>query len=1269
MSNKTFNMSTEQVECTAPLPHRDLLLSPSPESHYSISSLSPSPNSNSCISNLSDREGDSSPDINMLESLSDSSHMDNLYDATIPQAIAFCDEDVNLNQTFIATPLNGNVNFWNENLSLISYHENGSENNQTFSKSSVDGSDSAVMSPDSAGRESQLASCETSRRGSTENDCSSLSSGEMVMRSNSFCLDDQSHLVVSSLDESSIAQVAGCSTLPAESYLLSNTLPDVCENFKERVLKEEIGHPCLGKTFIQAESPTTEENNNSTSNLLIALPDENEGVFFMTFVCEQSPDSEEEAQSPGAEAEMVTLLAQFAPGQGKAVVSTLSATQDIDKYIQTSTPIQTIGSTKPNLPSLSESPCTEQAVTPGLPPGKQKQVSGTILQPLVAGLHLASKIKKREIKKFPKSDFSKIKSKVVTRNMHQMSGAGNASQHQLSQVNINKPAESHRGAATRASPAKERSRAAGVSTTAKLSNDATRQVNSGASNLGATGMRSTGHCAVDGQDKSVVSQPCQLASVNTHAVAVECSNACSKTEHAAASQLADTASEHAGNETFCFSSLEKSPDESGKPTPNKGASKKIEVRSGSALGQDNPPVLKSRPRCLSESLSSASLLTRAQRTTPRFSTSLTIPKADKQLGKTKPGTLKCSSQNKQAVQSESTNRDAENAKRGVKRISLVVESSKSTGAPLNDSKSRFREGPSPRQVRRAPLFQPPAANPRQATLSVRQRQGTVGRDECKTSKGAETVLQKQKSNTGGQRIQTTGGSFLGTASSASNKPQLYRCQTPQTPTRSSLMGPPQTPASRLPRKTLGPSRSLGEAGVKAELSEGAGSTQVPGGAAHKQTPFRTAVLKAKLITSPKTIAQTALGSVCKPSAPTIKGSQSSLVSPLKRTASARLRLTKGPVDKSKPKTCSHPQQQPQQQASQPKQSNGPPDVVPASVSEGGTKKQSTDKLQGLLAASDRRFEAVAIVLQKTLSEREEATKHCRELSQELVDLRGELVCSVHSSERLEKEKDELRVALEDALHKLQEQHQRDLAELEQRLQTFYQDEWDKVHLTYQEEADKCKNVMQKQMEELKANQEAIQLELENSHAQQLQCVQQHHETSLEEFRKIHNQELQSLDRSLKDAEAALTKDSHTLYLEQELESLKVVLDIRNKQLHQQEKKLMEVDKLKEKNVKLDEGLQKVQQENEDLKARMDRHAALSRQLSSEQAVLQESLHKESKVNKRLSMENEELLWKLHNGDLSSPRKASPNAASPSHSFSLSSPRSSGVFSSPPLSPR
>lgn len=57
----------------------------------------------------------------------------------------------------------------------------------------------------------------------------------------------------------------------------------------------------------------------------------------------------------------------------------------------------------------------------------------------------------------------------------------------------------------------------------------------------------------------------------------------------------------------------------------------------------------------------------------------------------------------------------------------------------------------------------------------------------------------------------------------------------------------------------------------------------------------------------------------------------------------------------------------------------------------------------------------------------------------------------------------MRLALEDALQKLQEQHKNDLDELEQRLHAFYQAEWDKVHLTYQEEADKCKTLMQQQV--------------------------------------------------------------------------------------------------------------------------------------------------------------------------------------------------------------
>lgn len=591
-------MSTDQVECTVPLPHRDLQLGLSAESHYSHLSLSCSPDSNSSVSNLSDGEANRSPDITMLECcLSDSSLVDNPYNTTLPQGDVFCGVSTNLNQTFIATPVNGSVNFWNKNLSLMSNHETGFENYRTFNKNTEDGSYSAVMSPDSAGRESQLSSCETSHRGSTENDCCSLSSGEMVIRSNSFCLEDQSLLVISSLEESSISPAVGHLALPAESNLLSNTWPDVCDKSTERVIEQNTGHPCLGITFNQAELPT-EENDIATSNSLVALPSENEGGLLMTFVCETSPaDCGKEARFASAEAGLLPHFTRaFTPEQGKTFVSTLSARQDTDKHIHTSTPVQNIGNKIPSLPSFSESPCTGSAGSPGLHLVQQPQISVTPEQLLVAGLlPSTSKVKKMEIKKFPKSDFSSVKSKVVTRNVHQMSVPGPASQHKQSQVNVNnKHTETHRGATIRISPAKVTSNTV-VSTTTKMVNDAKRQVNTGAANLGGTTTPSSGHTAVDGQGKSRASPSYHHPAVNKHAAVVQHSDASSETEQAASSQVADTAAQHAGNKTS-FSSLEKSPSKSSqtdpKPTLKKGVSNKIEVRSGSALGQDKPPVLK-----------------------------------------------------------------------------------------------------------------------------------------------------------------------------------------------------------------------------------------------------------------------------------------------------------------------------------------------------------------------------------------------------------------------------------------------------------------------------------------------------------------------------------------------------------------------------------------------------------------------------------------------------------------------------------------------------
>ena len=106
---------------------------------------------------------------------------------------------------------------------------------------------------------------------------------------------------------------------------------------------------------------------------------------------------------------------------------------------------------------------------------------------------------------------------------------------------------------------------------------------------------------------------------------------------------------------------------------------------------------------------------------------------------------------------------------------------------------------------------------------------------------------------------------------------------------------------------------------------------------------------------------------------------------------------------------------------------------------------------------------------------------------------------------------------------------------------------------------------------------------------------------------------------------------------------------------------MKMVKLVDDNTALVDKLKQFRQEHGELTARMDKHMATSRQLSTEQAVLQESLE-ECKGSKSLSLENEELLWKLQNGTLCSPKRSPTSPAIP-----FQSPWNSGSFPSPSVS--
>ncbi|KAK7138153.1 hypothetical protein R3I94_013701 [Phoxinus phoxinus] len=1033
------------------------------------------------------------------------------------------------------------IDNWNENMALLIVNPKITECNER-------GSDrSSETSPDSGERElSEVDSCEPSRRGSTEN-CCSVSSGEMVMRSNSFVLHETDQPLSISLIEESRTSLDVSSDLA----VVSGMLPDVCEGLAE-VPQGEPKNLGLECTYIQPNNQTflVDERSLSIEKLECVTP-----VHYQ----KSNKDVQKMACNTGGSNPST-------PVEGKTVLLTALEDLDISGNAQTSTPVHSVSNKTFCLPSLSQSPLNKDEGDSMSPMAQViSQQRDTASQKPKTSLMSASKSNKIEIKRFPKPNFSNIKSKIM-------------------------------------------SRATNPFKTPKTSSSSSPQTN---------------ESQTMDKPKSSPTQSTSSAVTSTSATPAQSVKSSSAAE-----------------------------------------------RNRSSTCPESGPASKLRPRRWSESATSSKpSKDGSQEKNPQASRVLYLTTPQKN---TKGGFQNQGGKIKPANIYESTGEDMQgneslNVRGKSQRGSLLALSARPAAAAACEwSRGRFGPQPSPARTGGAHV---PAANLRPPLSASKLKPGTAGKDGSTTT---DMTSPRSKLSTSDVKLKTHLTEGSSAVSGSQSRPAVFTTST----SASKLPVKPKIQPKSFSTQTSGHSKQ-----DHAESSMGTFS---------KPPSSRTTLLRSKL----QCPSNRSVSSGCKN---TSSSSLRSLGSPLKTPTKARpMRPAATPtVDKSKSRTSSR---------KQPPPTNGQPDLVPPESKSRNVeyykalcekKNQTIQQLENTLRSNNRRFEAFAVVIKHLYAGHEEVMKRRRELSQELVTLREELVSSAYSCERLEQEKEELRAAFDGVLQKVQEQHHLDLADLEERLKTFYSTEWEKVHQTYQEEADKCKAQMEQQIEELRSKHEALKKELEVSHKEEVDGLKQHFEESFKELKQSHEKEMQTLNTTLTESDTLSNQiqelmtennslkeklnaevkrrrdlaertqmDSHTLYLEQELESLKVVLDIKNKRIHEQDKKLMQIDKLMERNVKLDEYLKKLQQENEDLKARMDKHAALSRQLSTEQAVLQETLQKESKVNKRLSMENEELIWKLNNGDLSSPRKVSP-----SPSLTLQSPRNSGVFSSPPVSPR
>lgn len=342
-----------------------------------------------------------------------------------------------------------------------------------------------------------------------------------------------------------------------------------------------------------------------------------------------------------------------------------------------------------------------------------------------------------------------------------------------------------------------------------------------------------------------------------------------------------------------------------------------------------------------------------------------------------------------------------------------------------------------------------------------------------------------------------------------------------------------------------------------------------------------------------------------------------------------------------------------------------------------------ETLQAQLHKASLCLDVFTITTQHFCRKSESAVVKERELALELDRLRDEVAFSVAHWEQLQQEKEDVERSFEAELRGLREQQERELGALEETLTTKHSEERVRLQDEQRDELRDLQQRQQQQMEEMSETHEASLLEMESTHSDTLATLQEEHARTVKNLAMAHEQQRKSLEEdfekirlSLQDQVDTLTFQNRSLrdrakrfeealrrstdeqivdalapykHIEEDLKSLKEVLEMKNQQIHQQELKITELEKLAEKNVYLEERLQVLQQQNEDLKERIDKNLAVSRQLSEENANLQVHVEQESKEKKRLSRTNEELLWRLQTGELSphmSPTSSPLHQASP-----------------------
>ncbi|KAK3858296.1 hypothetical protein Pcinc_035512 [Petrolisthes cinctipes] len=251
----------------------------------------------------------------------------------------------------------------------------------------------------------------------------------------------------------------------------------------------------------------------------------------------------------------------------------------------------------------------------------------------------------------------------------------------------------------------------------------------------------------------------------------------------------------------------------------------------------------------------------------------------------------------------------------------------------------------------------------------------------------------------------------------------------------------------------------------------------------------------------------------------------------------------------------------------------------------------------------------------------------------------------------------------------EEQHQQDIQQLHQQ----HQQALELLRQQHKQEVDSALEKHRKELAQFAEDQETQRAEVSRAHTAELEQLEgewhnkldiQHekHLCALQDLNTQHTHKLRELEtsrrareRELEDANYRLSQDQEALRqesrklqetllndtdhrllavrkmcasLKSEVDSLKTVVDMKNTEIHELRGQVVETERLGGELEAARERVRALQAKTEDLQAQMEKRVQQERHLVNEHRLLLETFQRESNTNKRLSLENEELAWKL-----------------------------------------